>query len=178
MLQQFLRTASDGWELALASVRDLFAEADLHADEVGGDFAGEAERLGLATAEVHDALAEAFPTEPCGPERLSALSEAMVARLDAATVVVPELAEHADALRRTFRAVADLADSGDPDDAQRVHGDFHLGQTLRTVRGLEDRRLRGRAGQAARRAGAARPGVARRRGDASLLRLRRPRGDP
>ncbi len=42
MLQQFLRTASDGWELALGSARNLFAEADLHADEVGGDFAGEA----------------------------------------------------------------------------------------------------------------------------------------
>ena len=135
MLQQFLRTASDGWELALASVRDLFAEADLHADEVGGDFAGEAERLGLATAQVHDALAEAFPTEPCGPERLKALSEAMVARLDAATDVVPELAEHADSLRSTFHSVADLADSGEPDDAQRVHGDYHLGQTLRTVKG-------------------------------------------
>ncbi len=36
MLQQFLRTASDGWELALTSVRNLFAEADLYADEVGG----------------------------------------------------------------------------------------------------------------------------------------------
>jgi maltokinase len=138
MLQQFLRTASDGWELALASVRDLFAEADLHADEVGGDFAGEAERLGLATAQVHDALAEAFPTEPSGSDRLSALSEAMIARLDAATAVVPELADHADGLRRTFGAVAELADTAGPgeiDDAQRVHGDYHLGQTLRTVKG-------------------------------------------
>ena len=48
MLQQFLRTASDGWDLALTSVRNLFAEADLHADEVGGDFAAEAARLGEA----------------------------------------------------------------------------------------------------------------------------------
>jgi maltokinase len=134
MLQQFLRTASDGWELALASVRDLFAEADLHAAEVGGDFAGEAERLGLATAQVHDALAEAFPTEPSGPERLRALSEAMTARLEAAIGVVPELAEHGDALRRTFAEVAALPPS-EADDVQRVHGDFHLGQTLRTVKG-------------------------------------------
>ena len=56
MLQQFLRTASDGWELALASARNLFAEADLHADEVGGDFAGEAHRLGVAVSEVHELL--------------------------------------------------------------------------------------------------------------------------
>ena len=63
MLQQFLRTASDGWDLALASVRNLFAEADLHADEVGGDFAGEAARLGIALAEVHADLAAHFPVE-------------------------------------------------------------------------------------------------------------------
>ncbi|MCW2844315.1 MAG: hypothetical protein JWN22_2231, partial [Nocardioides sp.] len=90
MLQQFLRTASDGWQIALASVRDLFAEADLHADEVGGDFAGEAERLGLATAQVHDVLAAEFPTRSWGAEDLAALSEAMLARLDAATQVVPQ----------------------------------------------------------------------------------------
>ena len=63
MLQQFLRTASDGWELALVSARNLFAEADLHADEVGGDFAGEAHRLGVAVSEVHELMAEQFGTE-------------------------------------------------------------------------------------------------------------------
>ncbi|MDX6302839.1 MAG: maltokinase [Nocardioidaceae bacterium] len=135
MLQQFLRTASDGWDLALASVRDLFAEADLHADEVGGDFAGEAERLGLATAQVHDALVAQFPTEAWGADQLTALSEAMTTRLDAAVAVVPELEDHADALRETFHAVAELGAAGVSATAQRVHGDFHLGQTLRTVKG-------------------------------------------
>jgi maltokinase len=135
MLQQFLRTASDGWDLALASVRDLFAEADLHADEVGGDFAGESERLGLATAQVHDVLAEQFPTEAWDAGDLVALSESMLGRLEAALSVVPGLEEHADRLRATFRSVTDLAGSGQSATAQRVHGDFHLGQTLRTSLG-------------------------------------------
>jgi maltokinase len=135
MLQQFLRTASDGWELALASVRDLFAEADLRADEVGGDFAGESERLGLATAQVHDDLADAFPTVTWGEAELTAVSEAMLRRLDAALAVVPQLEPHAEALRDTFREVAGLAQQGATATAQRVHGDFHLGQTLRTVKG-------------------------------------------
>ena len=135
MLQQFLRTASDGWQIALASVRDLFAEADLHAGEVGGDFAGEAERLGLATAQVHDVLASQFPTETWGAADLSAVSEAMLGRLDAALTVVPELAAFADGLREVFRGVAELGASGISATAQRVHGDYHLGQTLRTTRG-------------------------------------------
>ena len=132
MLQQFLRTASDGWELALASVRDLFAEADLHADEVGGDFAGETHRLGAATAQVHDALASRFPTETWHLDDLSTLAEGMRARLDEAVAVVPELQPHASALRAAFDAVATLTE---PVVAQRIHADFHLGQTLRTVRG-------------------------------------------
>ena len=32
MMQPFLRGASEGWALAVTSVRDLYAEADLHAD--------------------------------------------------------------------------------------------------------------------------------------------------
>ena len=135
MLQQFLRTASDGWDLALASVRDLFAEADLHADEVGGDFAGEAERLGLATAQVHDALAEQFPTEAWGPDHLRSLAGDMVRRLETALSVVPELEEHAAGLRATFHGVEELGEAGETATAQRVHGDFHLGQTLRTMKG-------------------------------------------
>ncbi|GAA1521242.1 maltokinase N-terminal cap-like domain-containing protein [Nocardioides humi] len=128
MLQQFLRTASDGWDLALASVRDLFAEADLHAEEVGGDFAGEATRLGTALADVHAQLRSSFPTAVAPAESVAAL---MSERLDAATLVVPELAEHADAARAVFAAMAGLGEIP----VQRVHGDLHLGQTLRTVNG-------------------------------------------
>ena len=132
MLQQFLRTASDGWELALASVRDLFAEADLHAYEVGGDFASESFRLGAATAHVHTALAEHFPTETWGEEQLNGLTEAMRARLDDAIAVVPDLQQHAVALRSAFDALTTI---DHPVVVQRVHADLHLGQTLRTVKG-------------------------------------------
>ncbi|MEZ0578903.1 hypothetical protein [Nocardioides sp. MH1] len=128
MLQQFLRTASDGWEIALASVRDLFSEADLHAEEVGGDFAAEAARLGTALAEVHVQLREAF-----GADTLDAavVAQQMALRLGAAIDVVPALAEHADRLRGAYGALADLGKI----DVQRIHGDLHLGQTLRTIKG-------------------------------------------
>lgn len=131
MLQQFLRTATDGWDLALASVRNLYAEADLHADEVGGDFAGESARLGTALAEVHAVLAAEFPTVQRGPEDMVALAEAMSGRLDESLAIVPELAAHEAGLRATYDDVAHHPG----DTAQQVHGDLHLGQTLRTVRG-------------------------------------------
>ena len=131
MLQQFLRTASDGWELALTSVRNLFAEADLHADEVGGDFAGEAARLGVALRETHDTLAEHFPTRVRSGSEQAEVAAAMHARLDAAAEIVPELADHAGAVRQVLDATAGLSDVP----VQQIHADLHLGQTLRTVRG-------------------------------------------
>jgi maltokinase len=130
MLQQFLRTASDGWDLALVSARNLFAEADLHADEVGGDFAGEAHRLGAAVADVHELLASEFPTQPLDPD---AVAQAMRDRLTAALDIVPDLAEHRPALVQRFDAVVGIGD--DALLAQRIHGDLHLGQTLRTSLG-------------------------------------------
>jgi maltokinase len=131
MLQQFLRTASDGWELARASVRNLLAEVDLHAHEVGGDFAAEAARLGVALAETHQTLAEAFPVETRSASQMASLAGRMHERLDQAIEVVPDLTAYADRLRLTFDAAAAL--DGVP--AQRIHGDLHLGQTLRTVKG-------------------------------------------
>ena len=132
MLQQFLRTASDGWDLALASARNLFAEADLHADEVGGDFAGESFRLGATVAEVHAVLRDHFGTVPFEAEETAA---AMAERLDQTAAVVPQLAEHTAALT-ALRALFDsVGETGDALPAQRVHGDLHLGQTLRTSLG-------------------------------------------
>ncbi|WP_179519501.1 maltokinase N-terminal cap-like domain-containing protein [Nocardioides perillae] len=131
MLQAYLRTASDGWELALASVRNLFTSEDLHAREVGGDFSAEAARLGTALAETHAVLAEHFATDRLTGDDAARLAAAMEARLDDALAAVPELAAHEGALRSLYAAVAALPEVA----VQRVHGDLHLGQTLRTVEG-------------------------------------------
>jgi len=132
LLQPFLKAASDGWAMATASVRDLFAEEDLHADEVGGDFAGEAERLGVATGEVHALMAQVLPSQTVGPDDISRTAHQLHERLEAALAVVPELAPVADGLRTAYDAVATRTD---PVVVQRVHGDFHLGQVLRTQDG-------------------------------------------
>jgi maltokinase len=131
MLQQFLRTATDGWDLALASVRSLLGSPELHATDSGGDFAYEATRLGEAVADVHRQLAERFPPETRGPEATAALAAAMNERLDRALDAVPDLAPHAERLRVLYARVAGL----DGLQVQRIHGDLHLGQTLRTATG-------------------------------------------
>ena len=133
MLQTFVPNASDGWRLATASVRDLYAEGDLHADEVGGDFAADSERLGAATASVHADMAQVLP-DRAGRRATGTrtVAEQMGERLTAAIEVVPQLAEHADGLRALYAAVAE---SREPVVRQRVHGDLHLGQVLRTATG-------------------------------------------
>jgi len=130
MLQEFMTTATDGWQLATASVRDLMAEADLHAEEAGGDFAAEAHRLGASAAEVHADLAAAFGAAELSTAELTERATAMNARLESALAEVPALAGVAEGLRQAY---ADLAGFDQPVVAQRVHGDLHLGQVLRTV---------------------------------------------
>lgn len=129
MLQDFAANSADGWAMALASVRDLLAEGDLRADEVGGDFAGEASRLGETIGVVHAELRQALGTAELDTDRLVA---AWHERLDAAAAEVPALAEHLEAVRAVYDAIAA---SGKAISTQRVHGDLHLGQTLRTPYG-------------------------------------------
>ncbi|GAA2768000.1 hypothetical protein GCM10010103_70420 [Streptomyces paradoxus] len=117
VLQPYLRDASDGWTLGL------------HALAAGDDFTVQARALGAATAEVHLALASAFPVG--GPGENGQTAAAMTERLDAAAHCVPALRPFVPGLRTAFAALTSC-DPGPP--AQRIHGDLHLGQVLRAGR--------------------------------------------
>jgi maltokinase len=157
ILSQYLRAASDGWSMAATSVRDLYAvqddgqpaegrisgqeseegrpfgqESRVGAAEAGGDFAGEAHRLGEATAEVHAGLARAFGTEMLPPGTAAEMAAQMRHRLEEAVAAVPALREHADLVAAVYRALAEVRE---PIAAQRIHGDYHLGQVMRTQAG-------------------------------------------
>jgi maltokinase len=132
MFQAFLRTASDGWEQARASVRDLFVEEHSPPSEVGGDFAGEAERLGEATAEVHAELAAAFGTVEWDADTLGQELDAILSRMTRTIGEVGALAPYRDGLTGLVERARSVPQ---PVQAQRIHGDLHLGQTLRTVKG-------------------------------------------
>lgn len=133
MLQRFLPDAADGWVMATTSVRDYMADdAGLPPGDLGGDFSGEAYRLGRAVADVHADLARALGTETAASDDLARTVGAMERRLDRVAAAVPALREHTDGIRAAFQAVADV-ELRQP--LQPVHGDLHLGQVLRTVAG-------------------------------------------
>ncbi|WP_062134460.1 maltokinase N-terminal cap-like domain-containing protein [Demequina aestuarii] len=130
MIGVFQRSATDGWDTARTSVRALQDDA-VRAREAGGDFAGESERLGHTLAVVHEQMRQTLPTATWGSEEVAALVGRLTSRLDQAVAMHESVGAYADRARAAYAAVA----SGEPVEVQRVHGDFHLGQTLRTTSG-------------------------------------------
>lgn len=102
--------ASDGWDLACAACA------------AGDDFTDAARALGQALRRVHTELRDAFGTQISPGETIATT---MRERLAAAAQDAPVLAPHVGALSRRLDGLA-----GRELDVQRVHGDFHLGQTL------------------------------------------------
>lgn len=107
--------------------------ARLKGDPSPGNFAVEAHRLGRATAEVHRVLARALPVARLDREQTGRLATGMAERLDVAAAAVPALRRYRPALHAAFQQLT--ADHLTGLMVQRIHGDLHLGQAMRTPHG-------------------------------------------
>jgi maltokinase len=152
ILQAFLHNGTEGWAMALTSLRDLYGAAEeaeltsprerhLLVDEHGASFEAEAARLGDVTAQLHLALADPALPAPltpirAGPAELDRWAAEMTAELDdllrSTNPSIAPLAAKRDVVASRFAALRHLEDGGL---AIRAHGDYHLGQVLRTDEG-------------------------------------------
>jgi len=153
--QSYLRNGTDGFSLALTSLRDLYGDLLIDADGAvplpedclqavqrqGSSFAGAAGQIGTLTAEMHLALARLDSSPDLLPRALNRDDLQIIADdLDSLTEKLlgledprlEPLAVHANALRELAEQVVSLTPSGN---AIRIHGDYHLGQLLRTDSG-------------------------------------------
>lgn len=111
MLTTFAAGSTDGWDLALAAARDQTA-----------DFTADSYRLGEAVGRVHTALAAVL-----GTSSAAFPVDTWIQRLRAVAAAVPQLRDYVPQIETRYRALTDA-----PSTVQRIHGDLHLGQVLRT----------------------------------------------
>ena len=128
VLRQFLVGATEGWQLARASVRDLLASR-LPPEECGADFAPDSGRLGDVIAGLHLAMAAAWGSEPGDA---AGWVDQMRTTVDEVERVADEGTFDVDAVRSRLQEAADLHDAG----AEiRIHGDVHLSQVIQVETG-------------------------------------------
>ena len=148
MLQAFLPDAIDAWRWLLDQ---LAGEAGSHQalTAIG--------RIGAITARMHATLASrpddpAFPARAASPDDLLAWRASAEEQLDRAMAADGRVGRDAAIVRAAFDAIGAARDAR----VQRIHGDYHLGQLLRSggdfwvidfegepARPLADRRLPG-----------------------------------
>jgi maltokinase len=123
VVNELLPSATDGWHLAITSLRDLY-DRRCPPDEAPGDFGFEAERLGAVTAALHVALGDAYGVHDPDVDGWIADMESQLARVDLPAAVARQV-------RSVYESLRDV----DLGPALRIHGDYHLGQTLSSDRG-------------------------------------------
>jgi maltokinase len=153
--QTYLRNGTDGFSLALTSLRDLYGDLLLDADGAvplpveavtaverqGSSFAGAAIQIGTLTAEMHLALAgldgdSDLVKRPLVADDLQIIADDLDVLVEKLLGMedpqLEPLAVRASALHRLAQEVRGLDPAGS---AIRIHGDYHLGQLLRTDSG-------------------------------------------
>lgn len=160
-LEAFVPNRGDGWRYTLDHL-DAFLRAAAHSPDdpavairrLAADYLAEARALGRLTAELHLALASrpelpAFAPEPITAEdvrgwvtgmqaHLDRVATAIRNRLEAYPVAVRTAAHEVLAEAGRFRAGLQGLESLDGSGAvkTRLHGDYHLGQVLKTPDGF------------------------------------------
>ena len=126
ILQRFYAGSVDGWKLATERVADHYESKD--GDP--GNFAADAAALGRLTAELHAAMAGALPKVAEGQPDQGRLSARLLGQLAQVAALVPELADQRQAIEEVY-AKTEAAGDGNRY-LQRIHGDYHLGQVLKS----------------------------------------------
>jgi trehalose synthase-fused probable maltokinase len=134
MIQELVPSRGDGWSWMLHSLANP-PQGPLEA-------LAAAAQIGGITAEMHAALAsrpgsDGFPVEPATSERLGEWRRGAESQLDAALASLAgdergRLEAVADGVRERFEALESAGDAIQT----RIHGDYHLGQLLRTDDGF------------------------------------------
>jgi trehalose synthase-fused probable maltokinase len=164
VVQAFVPNRGDAWVATLGRLADYFAAAQesLETQGAGGDVfartladadAEEARRLGALTGRLHTALASAtdpaLAPEPVGAGEVLAWREALQAHLDRVMQTLASVHETLppairDLAHRTLESAPRLREglvgldtlAAEPVARIRIHGDYHLGQVLRTEDGF------------------------------------------
>ncbi|MCV7171592.1 maltokinase [Mycobacterium manitobense] len=120
MVTEFAGGSTEGWDMALASTRNLFGDGQISG--AADEFVAESRLLGEAVASVHATLADEL-----GTSDVPFPIDTMLERLRSVAGAVPEIGRYVPLIEERYRKLAEQSIT-----VQRVHGDLHLGQVLRT----------------------------------------------